>query len=77
MNKSIVRCLSDEMVNRRGETADGGDDAGGCYPKVIDALATGTVDVKPLLADAYPIVEFDVAMQASLSGGVLNNLIVP
>jgi threonine dehydrogenase-like Zn-dependent dehydrogenase len=48
-----------------------------CYPKVIDALATGTVDVKPLLADAYPIAEFDRAMQASLSGGVLKNLIVP
>ncbi len=48
-----------------------------CYPKVIDALTTGTVNVKPLLADAYPIAEFDRAMQASLSGGVLKNLIVP
>jgi len=48
-----------------------------CYPKVIDALATGKVDVKPLLTDAYPIAEFDRAMQASLSGGVLKNLIVP
>jgi Zn-dependent alcohol dehydrogenase len=47
-----------------------------CYPKVIDALATGKVDVKPLLADAYPIAEFDRAMQAWLSGGVLKNLIV-
>jgi hypothetical protein len=37
----------------------------------------GKVDVKPLLADAYPIAEFDRAMQASLSGGVLKNLIVP
>jgi L-iditol 2-dehydrogenase len=48
-----------------------------CYPKVIDALATGKVNVKPLLADAYSIVEFDRAMEASLSGGVLKNLIVP
>ncbi|MEA2598516.1 MAG: erythritol/L-threitol dehydrogenase [Thermomicrobiales bacterium] len=48
-----------------------------CYPKVIDALATGKVDVKPLLADAYPIAELDRAMKASLSGGVLKNLIVP
>ena len=43
----------------------------------IDALATGKVSVKPLLADAYPIAEFDQAMEASLSGGVLKNLIVP
>jgi len=35
------------------------------------------VDVKPLLADAYPIAGFDRAMQASLSSGVLKNLIVP
>jgi threonine dehydrogenase-like Zn-dependent dehydrogenase len=48
-----------------------------CYPKVIDALATGTADVKPLLSDAYPIAEFDRAMEASLSDGVLKNLIVP
>jgi len=48
-----------------------------CYPKVIDALATGTVDVKPLLAEAYPLTDFDAAMQASLSGDVLKNLIVP
>jgi L-iditol 2-dehydrogenase len=48
-----------------------------CYPKVIDALATGSVDVNPLLADAYPLTQFDEAMQAALSGGVLKNLIVP
>jgi threonine dehydrogenase-like Zn-dependent dehydrogenase len=48
-----------------------------CYPKTIDALAAGKVNVTPLLADAYPIAEFDRAMAASLSGGVLKNLIVP
>jgi erythritol/L-threitol dehydrogenase len=48
-----------------------------CYPKVIDALASGTVDVTPLLADAYPLADFDRAMQSSLSGGVLKNLLVP
>jgi threonine dehydrogenase-like Zn-dependent dehydrogenase len=48
-----------------------------CYPKVIEALATGSVDVKPLLADAYPLTDFDRAMEASLSGDVLKNLIVP
>jgi hypothetical protein len=40
-------------------------------------LATGKAGVKPLLADAYPIAEFDRTMQASLSGGVLKNVIVP
>jgi L-iditol 2-dehydrogenase len=48
-----------------------------CYPAVIAALAGGTVDVSPLLAEAYPLTDFDRAMQASLSGGVLKNLIVP
>jgi threonine dehydrogenase-like Zn-dependent dehydrogenase len=48
-----------------------------CYPKVIDALKSGAVDVTPLLADAYPLTEFDEAMQVALSGGVLKNLIVP
>jgi hypothetical protein len=40
-------------------------------------LATGKLDVQPLPAGAYPIAEFDRAMQASLSGGVLKNPIVP
>ena len=48
-----------------------------CYPKSIAALADGTIDVKPLLADAFPLTDFDRAMQASLSGGVLKNLMVP
>ena len=48
-----------------------------CYPKSIAALADGTIDVAPLLADSYPIDRFDEAMAASLSGGVLKNLIVP
>jgi threonine dehydrogenase-like Zn-dependent dehydrogenase len=48
-----------------------------CYPKAIQALADGTVNVKPLLADAYPISEFPRAMQAALSGGVLKILVVP
>jgi threonine dehydrogenase-like Zn-dependent dehydrogenase len=48
-----------------------------CYPKVIDALESGAVDVTPLLADAYPLTEFDQAMQTALSGGVLKTLVVP
>ena len=48
-----------------------------CYPKTIQSLADGRLDVKPLLADAYPLTDFDRAMEASLSGGVLKNLVVP
>lgn len=48
-----------------------------CYPKAIQALADGTVNVKPLLADAFPIREFPRAMQTALSGGVLKILVVP
>ncbi|MCC6312805.1 MAG: alcohol dehydrogenase catalytic domain-containing protein [Thermomicrobiales bacterium] len=48
-----------------------------CYPKTIAAIADGSLDVKPLLAEAYPVSQFDKAMEASLSGGVLKNLIVP
>ncbi len=48
-----------------------------CYPKTIEALADGRVDVSRLLADSYPLTEFDRAMEASLSGDVLKNLVVP
>ena len=48
-----------------------------CYPNVIKALHTGTVDVKPLVADAFALDDFDAAMAASLSGDVMKNLIVP
>jgi erythritol/L-threitol dehydrogenase len=48
-----------------------------CYPKTIKAIAEGQIDVKPLVADSYPVTDFQRAMEASLSGGVLKNLIVP
>lgn len=48
-----------------------------CYPKAIQALADGSIRVKDLLAESYPIERFDEAMQAALSGGVLKNIIVP
>jgi threonine dehydrogenase-like Zn-dependent dehydrogenase len=48
-----------------------------CYPKTIAAIANGELDVKPLIAEAYPLTSFDEAMQSSLSGGVLKNIIVP
>ncbi|MCC6793123.1 MAG: alcohol dehydrogenase catalytic domain-containing protein [Thermomicrobiales bacterium] len=48
-----------------------------CYPKTIAAIADGRLNVKPLLADSYPLASFSEAMQASLSGGVLKNLVMP
>jgi threonine dehydrogenase-like Zn-dependent dehydrogenase len=48
-----------------------------CYPKTIEAIASGALNVKPLLAEAYPVTDFAKAMEASLSGGVLKNLVVP
>jgi L-iditol 2-dehydrogenase len=48
-----------------------------CYPKTIAAISDGTIDVKPLIAEAYSIEQFGLAMESSLSGSVLKNLIVP
>ncbi len=48
-----------------------------CYPKTIQALADGRLNVKPLLAGTYPLTEFAAAMQASLSGTGMKNLIIP
>ena len=48
-----------------------------CYPQTIAAIADGRLDVKPLLAEAYPLTSFHEAMQSSLSGSVLKNILVP
>ena len=48
-----------------------------CYPKTIAAIADSSLNVKPLLADAYPLSRFDEAMESSLSGTVLKNFVVP
>ncbi|HEV2530037.1 MAG TPA: zinc-binding dehydrogenase [Thermomicrobiales bacterium] len=49
----------------------------GGYEPSIRALADGSVDVRPLLAQAYPLDRFDEAMAAALSGDVLKTLVVP
>ncbi|HEU0164269.1 MAG TPA: zinc-binding dehydrogenase, partial [Thermomicrobiales bacterium] len=49
----------------------------GGYAPSIEALVSGTVDVKPLLAEAHPLTDFDIAMQQALSGDVLKTIIVP
>ena len=48
-----------------------------CYPKTIAAIADGRLRVAPLVAGSYPVTDFATAMEASLSGGVMKNLIVP
>ncbi len=48
-----------------------------CYPKTIAAIADGRLNVKPLLAGAYPLASFHEAMETSLSGGVLKNFVLP
>jgi threonine dehydrogenase-like Zn-dependent dehydrogenase len=49
----------------------------GGYAPSIAALASGAVDVAPLLADAVPLAEFDRAMALALTGDVLKTLVVP
>jgi len=48
-----------------------------CYPKTIAAIADGSLNVKPLMAESFPLDRFDEAMQSSLSGTVLKNFVVP
>ena len=49
----------------------------GGYAPSIQALADRTVDVRPLVAEAFPLDRFDEAMAAALSGDVLKTLVVP
>ncbi len=49
----------------------------GGYAPSIAAIIDGSVNVKPLLAEAHPLTDFDAAMQQALSGDVLKTLIVP
>lgn len=48
-----------------------------CYPKTIAAIADGSLNVRPLIAEAFPLDRFDEAMQSSLGGTVLKNFVVP
>lgn len=49
----------------------------GGYAPSIAAIVDGSVNVKPLLAEAHPLTDFDAAMKQALSGDVLKTLIVP
>ncbi|MEA2582924.1 MAG: erythritol/L-threitol dehydrogenase, partial [Thermomicrobiales bacterium] len=47
------------------------------YVPVIDAMAKRLIDVRPLLANAYPLTRFDDAMAVAMSGEVMKTLVVP
>ena len=49
----------------------------GGYEPSIRALSDHTIDVRPLLAEAFPLSKFDVAMSEALSGDVLKTLVIP
>jgi L-iditol 2-dehydrogenase len=48
-----------------------------CYPKAIDAIAAGFVDVESLITAEFPLAEFEAAMDAARSGDNLKTLVVP
>jgi len=47
-----------------------------CYPRAIEAVAEGKVDVKSLISERYPLAEFPAAMEAA-RGGNLKTMLVP
>ncbi len=49
----------------------------GGYEPSIRALTEHVVDVRPLLAESFPLNEFGQAMEAALSGDVLKTIVVP
>jgi threonine dehydrogenase-like Zn-dependent dehydrogenase len=47
-----------------------------CYPRAIEAVAEGKVDVNSLISERYPLTEFADAMEAA-RGGNLKTLLIP
>ncbi|MGD0166009.1 MAG: alcohol dehydrogenase catalytic domain-containing protein [Gaiellaceae bacterium] len=47
-----------------------------CYPRAIEAIAEGRVDVKRLISESYPLAEFPAAMEAA-RGGNLKTMLIP
>ncbi len=47
-----------------------------CYPRAIEAVAEGKVDVDSLISERYPLAEFADAMEAA-RGGNLKTLLIP
>lgn len=48
-----------------------------CYPKAIDAIADGSIDVESLISAEYPLREFAAAMEAARGGANLKTLLIP
>jgi threonine dehydrogenase-like Zn-dependent dehydrogenase len=48
-----------------------------CYPKTIQAIADGSVDVESLISEEFPLGDFDAAMEAARDGSHLKTLVVP
>jgi erythritol/L-threitol dehydrogenase len=48
-----------------------------CYPKAINAIAEGTIDVESLITAEYPLTEFATAMEVARGGDNLKTLLIP
>jgi L-iditol 2-dehydrogenase len=48
-----------------------------CYPAVIDAIATGLVDVDALITHAFALGDFGEAMETARGGASVKTLLVP
>ncbi len=47
-----------------------------CYPRAIEAVASGEIDVNSLISERYPLEQFPAAMEAA-RGGNLKTMLVP
>ncbi|MCM2387606.1 zinc-binding dehydrogenase [Streptomyces albipurpureus] len=48
-----------------------------CYPKAIEAVAEGRVDVASLVTGQYAIDEFEAAIEAAMSGDGIKTMVLP
>lgn len=48
-----------------------------CYPKTIQAIAEGRINVKSLITAEFPLAEFPAAMDAARGGDNLKTLLIP
>ncbi len=48
-----------------------------CYPRAIEAIADGSIDVKSLITAEFPLSEFAAAMEAAHGGDNLKTLLIP
>jgi L-iditol 2-dehydrogenase len=48
-----------------------------CYPRTIQAIADGSIDVESLISEEFALADFDAAMDAARGGSHLKTLVVP